>query len=573
MTWLEAMLDSLAHRGSDARGTWIQGSIALGHRAHWTTPEASLESLPVELGGRAVITGDVRLDNREDLLSSLSECSFLSKSAPDCALVMAAYEKWGEDCAHHLLGDFAFAIWDLRTRRLFCARDHMGIKPFYYAVIPGRRLVFGTEIKAILSVPGIADTINEQTIADSFLHVINDPVSTYFSQVSRLQAAHCLTVTNNVSTRRYWRLNPDQELRLNSDQEYAEGFKEHFSRAVHCRMRSSHPIGSMLSGGLDSSSVTCVARDLMKAQGRHKLHTFSAVFDEVSECDERLYINTVLEQGHCEPNFMVLDSLSPLSDADAVMWHLDEPISAANLYLCWNAYRRAQELGVRVVLDGFDGDTTVSHGWFRMIELARSQRWLDLAVELRGGSRNFGGRFWLDCWWRWIWKYHPKAQRVNRLWSGVARRVRTPRPKKLEGLDPVNILNPGLTAKFGLREISQRPASSFKNERGHHFQQLEREIVTKSAEILSHSSAAFGVEVRFPFMDIRLIEYCLSLPSEQKLGRGYSRLVLRNGLAGVLPEKIKWRGGKSNLNPSFAKGLLKFERDNFGADRGMPWPF
>jgi asparagine synthase (glutamine-hydrolysing) len=564
---IETMMDSLAHRGRDGRGLWIEGSVGLGHQALWTTPEASLESLPMQLDGRVAITGDVRLDNREDLLRALPRSGFLSESAPDCALVMAAYEKWGEDCVEQLLGDFAFAIWDKRARKLFCARDHMGIKPFYYAVIPGRLFAFATEIKAVLSVPGVAETVNEQKVADAFVHLINDPFSTYYLQVSRLPAAHCLAATRDVSTRRYWKLNPDRELRLNSDQEYADGFHEVFSRAVHCRLRSSHPIGSMLSGGLDSSSITCVARDWLKAQGKPKLHTFSAVFDEVSECDERPYIQTVLDQGHCEPNFIVLDSLSPLSDAEAIMERLDEPVWAFNMYLGWNAFRKAQELGVRAILDGFDGDTTVSHGAGRMIELARSRRWLDLAVELRGGSRNFGGNFWLDNWWRWIWKYHPAAQRANRLWSGAMRRVRSSRsskPSAAPAWNPIDLLNPELARRWDFREISQRPAPPFKDERNRHCRLIEREILTKSVEMLAHTSASFDVEVRFPFMDVRLIEYCLSLPSDQKMRRGYTRVVLRHGMAKHLPAKIRWRGGKSNLGPSFEKGLLKFERENLG---------
>jgi asparagine synthase (glutamine-hydrolysing) len=475
---------------------------------------------------------------------------------------LAAYDKWGEDCVEHFLGDFAFAIWDPRSRKLFCARDHMGVKPFYYAFMPGRLFVFATEIKAVLSVPGIAHTVNERCVADAYVHLINDPASTYYSQVSRLPAAHSLTLTRALSMRRYWRLNPERELRLNSDQEYAEGFRNLFSQAVRCRMRSSHPIGSMLSGGLDSSAVSCVARDWLKAQGKPKLHTFSAVFDEISQCDERPYIQTVLDQGHCESNFMVLDRVSPLSDAASVIWHLDEPFWAANLYLNWNAYRRAEEVGVRVVLDGFDGDTTVSHGYGRLGELAASRRWWELATELRSGSKNLGVDSWLDCWFNWFCKFHPAAHRARRTWRGAKRRLNRLGSSKTPALDRIDVLNPDLARRLGLQEIAQKPAARYKNERDRHFQWLEREIMTKLVELLDHTSAAFNVEVRLPFMDVRLIEYCLSLPSDQKLRGGLTRRVMRNGLAGVLPDKIQQRNGKSLLGASFENGLLKFERDN-----------
>jgi asparagine synthase (glutamine-hydrolysing) len=559
---LKAMVDSLAHRGPDGHGLWLEGSVALGHQALWTTPEASLESLPMPAFGRFVITCDARLDNREDLLAAVRHSCRLSQAAPDCALIVAAYEKWGEDCVEHLRGDFAFAIWDQRERKLFCARDHMGVKPFYYAVIPGRCFLFATEIKAILRIPGISDAVNEEKVADAFVYLVNNPVSTYYSQISRLPAAHCLSLKNSVSTRRYWRLNPDRELRLNSDQEYAEGFYDRFSQAVIRRMRSSDPVGSMLSGGLDSSSVTCVARDWLKARGKPKLHTFSAVFDEVEECDERPYINTVIAQGHCLPSFIIADSLSPLNNFELTMWHLDEPLKAGNLYLASAAYRKAQELGVRVVLNGFDGDTTVSHGLGRLAELADSKRWLALGAELFRGARNIGGEFWLACWWSWFSNRQPVAGYVKRLSCGIMRRIRRPQPPKVSTETSIDILNPDLLERLKFREILQNPMPRPRSERERHFRLLERELMTKSVELMGHSSAAFDVEVRFPFMDVGLIEYCLSLPSDQKLRSGYTRFVMHQGMKGVLPDKIQKRGGKSNLTPSFEKGLFKFEREN-----------
>lgn len=559
---LEAMLDRLEHRGPDRRGAWVDGPAALGHLALWTTPESTIEQLPMrDPGSGAMITGDARLDNRDDLIQSMG----LASATPDCALILAAYQKWGEACVEHFLGDFAFAIWDARIRKLFCARDHMGVKPFYYACVPERFFVFATEIKAVLGVPGVSDAINERRVADAFVHLINDPAATYYTHVLRLPAAHCLTLTDEATLRRYWRLNPDRELRLGSDEEYAEGFRERFVRAVDCRLRSSHPVGSMLSGGLDSSSVACVARDLLRAAGKPRLNTFSAVFDEVSQCDERPYIQTVLDQGHCDPDFITLDSLSPLIDSQSIMWHLDEPLSASNLYLSWSAYGHAQQRGVRVILDGFDGDTTVSHGSGRLLELARARRWLDLAAELRGGARNFGGNFWLDSWGRWIWKHHPAPRAIARAWRGAVRRMSPSRPSAAVGPDAAEIINPDLSAKLGLREIIRQGTPPMKDERDRHFRILEREIMSKCAELFAHASGAFEVEVRLPFMDVPLIEYCLSLPSEQKVRRGYTRYVMRGGMKGILPEKIRWRGGKSDLGPSFERGLRKFERDNLGA--------
>jgi asparagine synthase (glutamine-hydrolysing) len=561
---LGVMTRAVAHRGPDGSGKWIDGPIGLGHQMLWTLPEAVFESLPRHLANRLFITGDVRLDNRKELLDVMGNNRFPIRSLGDCGLVMAAYEKWGENCVEHLLGDFAFAIWDKKAQKLFCARDHMGIKPFYYAFMPGDRFVFATEIKAILALPGIPDSVNEQSLADGFVHLLNDPASTYYSHVSTLPAAHSLTVSTAISKRRYWRLNPEKELRLKSDHEYAEGFRDLFSQAVQCRLRSSHPVGAMLSGGLDSSSVACVARDFLRVRGGQRLQTFSAVFDEVIECDERAYIRTVLEQGHCEPNFIVMDSLSPLSDAESITWHLDEPLSAANLYLNWNAYRKAKKIGVRVMLDGFDGDTTVSHGVARLAELAEAGKWWNLATELRGSSESLNLDSWVKCWCSWFSRYNPAGRTANRIWGGGMRRLQRFKPESplARSWDRIGVLNPDLAQRLGSRDVARKPAVPFKDERDRHFRMLERSVMAKTVEVLNHSAAAFDVDVRFPFMDIRLIEYCLSLPSNQKLRGGCTRFVMHNAMAGILPDKIKRRAGKANLAPSFQKGLKKFEEIN-----------
>ena len=153
---------------------------------------------------------------------------------------------------------------------------------------------------------------------------------------------------------------------------------------------------------------------------------------------------------------------------------------------------------------------------------------------------------------------------MNRLCRGVARRLRRPGAPKAPAWDPISLLNPDLAQKLGFREIARNSAPPHRNERERHIRLLENEPLVRTVEVLDHTSAAFNVEVRFPFMDIRLMEYCVSLPSDQKFRGGMTRFVMHNGMAGVLPGKIQCRGDKSNLAPSLEKGLLKFERENMG---------
>ena len=372
-------------------GLWSDGSIGLGHRMLWTTPESLHEKQPLlNQSGDLVITADARIDNREELIAALDLTDRAPYSITDSQLILAAYEKWGEICPEKLLGDFAFVIWDGRKQALFCARDHFGVKPFYYYFLSGRFFVFASEIKALLSHPEVPRRLNEVRVGEYLASMFDDKTITFYAGILRLPPAHSLTVSRaGTQLQQYWSLDPSRELQLGSDDAYAEAFRELFIEAVRCRLRTAFPVGSMLSGGMDSSSITCVARQLLARDGGRRLLTFSAIFDEVTQCDERPFINAVLAQNSLEPHYVHGDRLSPLADLDHVLWHQDEAFYAPNLFLTWNLYGAAKEQGVRILLDGFDGDTTVSHGEGYLDELAYAGQWFTLAAEIRAYARTF----------------------------------------------------------------------------------------------------------------------------------------------------------------------------------------
>src|SRR2546425_12240871 len=158
-----------------------------------------------------------------------------------------------------------------------------------------------------------------------------------------------------VRMEQYWVLDPEREIRMKSDGEYAEAFREIFTEAVRCRLRSAFPVGSMLSGGLDSSSIVCVARQLLAQNGSTPLHTFSVVFPDLPECDEREYIDAVVAGGGVEPHYLRGDELSPVAGLERQLDQQDEPFYAPNLFLHAGLYDAAAHTGVRVLLDGLDG--------------------------------------------------------------------------------------------------------------------------------------------------------------------------------------------------------------------------
>jgi asparagine synthase (glutamine-hydrolysing) len=558
-TDLERMNLILAHRGSDSVGLWTEGSLGLAHRLLWTTPESLHERLPmVSTNADIVLTADARIDNREELIDTLGLTDRPNDELSDSALLLAAYEKWGEGCPERLLGDFAFAVWDGRHRRLFCARDHFGVRPFYYYHRAGEIFAFASEIKALLCLPEVPRQLNEMQVADFLSGIFEDKASTFYQGVLRLPPSHCLIVTERALRQNcYWSLDATSELRLGSDEEYAAAYRETFTEAVRCRLRSAFPLGSHLSGGLDSSSITCVARDLLAEKGNRRLNTFSIVFDKVPESDERPFINAVVDTGGIEPHYIRGDTVTPLTDVERVLWHQDQPFHAPNLFLNWQVWSAARQQGIRVLLDGIMGDNVVSHGFAYLNELARSWCWVKLTRELKMLGRRRSVSHWKVV-GRYVWNDGIKSR--TPLWL---KRVFWQFESPLSYHRLSEVIDRDFTRRVGLHERLQRrdefQLRRLQSAKEDHYQELVSGIIPAALEVVAKGEAAFNIEVRIPFVDRRLVELCFGIPPEQKIRDGWSRAIVRRALAHTLPPKVRLRSGKGNMGPNFIRGLASAE--------------
>ena len=561
---LNNMVVCLRHRGPDSEGTWSSGSVGLGSDMLWTTPESLQERYPVvSPDGTLILVADARIDNREDLISAMALSDSARVPIGDGELIWRAYERWGEDAPARLIGDFAFAIWDRRRNRLFCARDHIGAKPLYY-YLTAKAFVFASEIKAILCLPDVPRRLNEARLADHIVQIFEDRISTFYQNILRLPPAHALTITpTGARLRTYWSLDPQRELRFASDDDYVDAFQETFDQAVHARLRSAYPVGSTLSGGLDSSSIACTARDRLAEDGQSRLHTFSAIFPSLSEADlrkidERSYIEKVLAGGGCEPHFVRADELHPLADLDEIFWHQDQLVLAPNLNLHRGLYRAARQADVRILLDGIDGDTTVSHGLEYLADLARTGHWRTLAAEIQalahkpGVSRRPGKLLWLfgvqPLLPRWPFRAH---QLLLGHWD----------PEWASG----KAMNPSFARRidYGNRAAAllAQTSARARNSRDLHYYSMTSGLIPLALEVLDKAAAEFGLEVRYPFFDRRLMEFCLALPGEQKFGQGWTRWTQRRAMADRVPAQIRWRFSKADLSPNFTHGLLEAGRE------------
>ncbi len=556
-----AMLDKILHRGPDHASVWASESAALGNCLLRTTPESLLENLPCESRvGPFVIAADARIDNRDELNRTLH--TVRTETPTDSELILRAYAQWGESCPERLIGDFSFVIWDKREKKMFCARDSAGVRSLYYFASP-RLFATGSEIKSLLALTEIPAFLNEQRVGDYLINLFEDRAITFYKDIYRLPAAHTLTVSRDAfKVRNYWKLDPAREIRLRNDNEYAEAFREIFDEAVRCRVRSVFPVGAALSGGLDSSAIACTARNLIRGvDPQATLHSFSVVFpgapeSDLRSIDEREYVDSVLSTGSFNAHFIHGDRLNPLSDYSRIHHHLDEPNLAPNLYLHWAMYVSAQENGVRVFLDGLDGDTTVSHGFELLDELARGFRWRRLYKEASALSANlFEGSNPRRILWRYCFR-DMAPDWTHRVW-----RLLHGRFGELRGNS--TLTHPDFARRLRLRQRAHGLLNSAppRTAREYHHKALRFSLYAHALEMADKASAAFGVEARYPFFDRRLIEFCLALPAGQKLAAGWNRAVFRRAMEGVLPAEVQWRRSKGNLSSNFHRKLLDCGRE------------
>ena len=445
----------------------------------------------------AVLYADARIDNGIDILD--------------------AWERWGEDCASHLEGDFAFAIHDPRTRTLFGARDPFGVKPFFYVYLPEKLFAFASEPHALLALDEVPRDVDEDRIAAYLDLRFDDAERTFHRAVRRLPGGHTLTLKGGrIAVRRWWSPRDVKPLRLRGgDAAYAEGYREHFVRAVRERMRVDDPahLGAMLSGGLDSSAIACVARDELRAKGGPPLPVISWIFSDAKEADEREYQQAVIAAGGMRP--LTIDSAtndaSPWTDLELLL--PDGPPYAPNFYLNIEAAKLARAQGIRVLLDGLGGDITVSRGPLRFVELFTRGRFVTLARELRALAKRRG-----------------TSESLPRLFAAHVAAPLAPAPL-------LHILS-------RLRRRQYAEPRRFFSVRAEHIDQLESPFLAEGLELFDRMLAPFGIEGRYPFFDRRLAEYCVSLPADQKLADGYSRMVARRAMEGIVPDAVRWRAGK-----------------------------
>ena len=521
------MQAALVDYGS-ARTAWHEGDAAFGCRGADSEPRCH-----VNARAGLVAVADARIDDREGLGDTLGIPPAERAALTDAALILQAFMRWGTDCPRHLLGDYAFAVWDQRKRVLFCARDHIGARPLYYAH-ENDQFAFASVVEAVLAIAGMPDALDETMVATHLGSTRCSDTRTFFRSVRKLPPGHTLTVEASphgwaaarVRVAQYWFPEQAPLARPTSDDACIEQFLHLYEQAVRDRCAGG-PVGTHLSGGLDSSSIAVLAARELRRQGRPPPLAFTWLpggdtVPKPAHAPEYALVDAVCQQEklqvcHGAPSAEDLLALLALDGAlPHVHVHVNEEI----------VQRNAQARGVKVLLSGWGGDECVSYsGAGHHQQLLLSGRWRQLAAERRAANRPLL-RFLAGVALPLLLPSLPAALRQLR--TG-----RTMRPSWF--IDPTFARRVKPLATADARTIGVRRAQLRRLRHGHLAQRIEG---------WAASGARRGIEYRYPLLDRRLLEFALGLPPERFQRGEWHRWLMRHGLRTVLPPEVCWHRGK-----------------------------
>lgn len=564
---LRDLVDTVAWRGPDQQGTWCDDHIGLGAVQLYTTKEDRGSKQPaVDHDTGCALVLDGRLDNRAELGSDLNLTSEALRKTSDAALALAAYRRWGSEFVRRMVGPFSLAVWDGNLSRLLCARDPLGQRPFFYRLRNGY-LSAASTIEALQQIPGIVTTINEDylwdflctgTMVGSF-----DPEATPYSEIRRIPAGHILTVGPNYERlERYWEPWALPPLTYVDDRDYADHFRELFTNVVRSQLRSAGPVTATLSGGLDSSSIVCVARHLerMGESTGGPLHTLTLTWPDPTGAregyDEQLYVDEVVRLHPGPTHSLAGETLHGFDLFRTSVVPRDEP----RLYLgqLWEAMaRETTAIGSQVLLSGDGGDHLLTGNLLYLADLLRAGAFRELVQELRRRVQRQGVSYPMLIGGAVLAPTLPRhlGHRLRRLLTHESDLGRVDSLYYWHVAPWVQDRSRQLRRGARRHRLVPRRFASFAAQKD--YEQLALGAQDHARMYLYNLALAAGVDLRSPFFDRRLVDFCLRLPPHLKRRDGLTKVVLREGLRDVLPEKLVGRRDKTGYDFAVADQIRR----------------
>ena len=512
-------------------------TLGFGHRRLAILDLSAAGHQPMrDAPGECWITYNGEIYNYVELRAELAAAGHAFHTGTDTEVILAAWREWGERCLARFNGMFAFVLFDRRTRRLFAARDRFGVKPLYLWSTPTGGLALASEVKQFTAHPRWSARVNGQRAYDFLNWGLSDHTGeTLFAGVRQLRGGEFLLTSldaaASASPQRWYELQPAPF--FGDFAAAAEQFRSLLDDAVRLRLRSDVPVGSCLSGGLDSSTLVCTMRAQLGERAAAQQNTFSAGSD-VARYDERSFIAHVTAATGAVNHATVPSADGLLAELDAVTWHQDEPFGSTSIYAQWCVFRLASEHGVAVMLDGQGADEALGgyHGYFgpHLAGLLRRGRWPTFWREAAGARALHGQSLALQA--QLVANELLPAAVSDRLRRAAGRTVRAPAHLDLTrlGAQPRSPHPPAVDLRAPIRSLG--------------IAQLTALNLPMLLRYEDRDSMAHGVEARLPFLDYRLVEFCLGLPEEHKIADGWTKRVLREAMRDRLPEAIRTRRDK-----------------------------
>ncbi|MEX0991082.1 MAG: asparagine synthase-related protein [Actinomycetota bacterium] len=550
---LAAMGARIEHRAPDGIHLWAEGSIGLISALSRITPESRSETQPTEHPSGVVIVFDGRLDDRDRLIAALGP---VDPAMPDARLVLEAYLKFGDRFPERLEGDFALAIFDPARQELFLCRDSMGMRPLF-VYRSSELVVFGSEIKAILAHPDVPAAPDEEELAVYVLSgaAQGSGIRTFFAGIERVLPSHVMRFTpRGAAKRMYWDFDPWRQVRRSSFEEYAEGFRHYFEQSVRRRLRSALPVAVSVSGGLDSSSIYCLAETLRRSAPGEIPEIVPITFSpsDGTVADEWPYIVDIEERYGITMIDVPPKAVRPTTVAREVVWRAEIPGTETFWDCMRSVHQRVRQEGARVLISGHLGDQYLFDRAY-LVDLFDRLRWFRIISDTREWPRwNLEGDtspLQREFFRRVVRDHLPLSLLPAARWS----RAKVERPLWDR---------PWFTERFrqlGSQAVTTRPLVRWQFASAHAYSiycQARGPASMLALEACDRAWAAYGLECVFPYADRDLVAYLMAMPGDMVTFGGVPRAILRESVRDVLPESIRLRRWKGSFGHMIDDAVL-----------------
>lgn len=517
---IRGMMKVMKHRGPDDDGVFLKDNIGLGFVRLSIIDLSTAGHQPmISADGRYVIVLNGEIYNYIELREELKQKGYIFRSATDTEVLLYSFVEWGRECLHKLNGMFAFAVLDTKTNGLFAARDRFGIKPFYY-YFKGGQFIFASDIPPLLQAAGECKSPDNQIIFDYLLfNRTNHTTHTFFRDINKLQHGHNIAVTNGQLTINRW-YNLKEKVALYDPSVFGEKeFLDEFNASVNLQLRSDVPVGTCLSGGIDSSAITSL---VLRNKINVDLHSFSAIYGKGKAGDESEFISEFNDQ-NLKIHYTNPTVRSLLDDLDRFISCQSEPVPTTSIYAEFKVMELAKN-HCTVLLNGQGADEMMAgyhyfYGYF-FRELLRHGQFGRFVNEVYQYMKNHKSIFGLKS---LLFSYNPR----------ILKHVRSHGHINSEFYNSFyNRENALFDVFYKSRTLKEFLLNHFEYKFEHHLLWADK------------TGMQFSLETRFPFLDHNLVEKTLSLDSDNYIRNGYTKVIMRNSMKGILPEKIRMRKDK-----------------------------